>query len=291
MALTREYYYEKYVLIDEWVENEPAEYIEQKVIKTDEVLYEASPNEDYLWFDFSSIPASRISEVNLDFAVVPDGDNGFKLELAGEHPEIPYPRDCDLAFNFETGYRYFYGYSAYRYFDHPTPVYAITDGIFTEYRTTYFDVADTRADSFTWCKWGIFEIEFDAVYRMTLKEKQMYRIQERGEYIETIIAAEGAYPLDGAQDGFWWVRKAEYTLEPPELNYPEPIAEMTIQLIDLSLLLYQEKLMILAIIKQDYVLVFGLIFKYNYFQLIQEIHLMAGFIIQVLLGNHFQQAV
>jgi len=225
--MIREYYYEKYELIDEWVETEPSEYVDTKMVKTDEVEKEESPHEDYLWFDYRNAPNTVIGRnVYLDYEIAPDGDSGYKLELAGERPRIPQPSNCQLSFNFETGARHHYGFSAYRYFDHPTPVYAITDGIFTEYRTTYFDVSDTRADSQQWCSWGIFEAELDAVYRMTLKEKEMYRIQLKGDYIETIIGEEGEYPEDGIQNGYWWVRQEEYKLEAPELIYPEAISKI-----------------------------------------------------------------
>ena len=55
-------------------------------------------------------------------------------------------------------------------------------------------------------------------YNLTNNTKQIYTAscdaypwEDQGTYISTVIAADGTYPDDGSQSGYWWVKGARYT--------------------------------------------------------------------------------
>lgn len=50
---------------------------------------------------------------------------------------------------------------------------------------------------------------------------KVYNVGVKGDLLETDLIKPNTYPVDGIQDGYWWVRKEPYTYPPPILISPE----------------------------------------------------------------------
>ena len=55
----------------------------------------------------------------------------------------------------------------------------------------------------------------------TIDTYEIYKHQNRGELLEEDIILNHTYPVNGAKNGYWWIRKGKYTIPAPAIISPD----------------------------------------------------------------------
>ncbi|SDM21168.1 hypothetical protein [Halarsenatibacter silvermanii] len=211
--VTRYYYWDKYDLFEEWVDHEPGEYVDTRSVNTGGLSREHFKS----WEVFSQ-DSSRISFMTLGAKA-----GSSKVELSGDNPKLTGRLDEDRfpEFNFSVNristemYR-----SSAKVYYHESGNSFRPSGDILEADISWIRVYDKRWDSW-FTDWRISHIRVENIKKLSLEKKTEYKTRDIGNWLETVLAPSGTYPRKGSQGGYWWVRGKEYTIEIPELIYPE----------------------------------------------------------------------
>lgn len=192
-----QYWYDKYALIQEYVEStEPGSF----KIQTENVLTEDLGEyaitvtiSDNFWFHnhFKTAYDVKTKTQYGDF-------NACELILSGEEKPIGDVHGQDVFYKFDT-----ITYNRQRH-----------TGLF-EYRV-YSKIIIPR-DPLP----PTITVDLQIMKRVYLEEISIFERNAPGGLLEKDLILDDSYPIDGPKNGYWWTRKGLYTIPPPILISPQ----------------------------------------------------------------------
>jgi len=218
--VTKYYYWRKFELNEEWVDSEPDEYIDTRTGATGQVIRQ---NYDPSWIVFDNLGdyVTRMNEFRTDYSVS-ETSSGYSLGRSGVTPTITSTTTDRPNFNFQAEFDHGLSYTGW--YNSNENIYFYHNGNLIEADINWFRTYDRKWDS-TFNRWQFSHWSLNNLRKMSLAEKQQWLVREIGDWIDTVLAPAGSYPIEGEQGGYWWIRGEEYTIEIPELIYPDIGAE------------------------------------------------------------------
>ena len=193
-----QYYYDKHNINEFWDTQDVNSIDTEIIIENTETKTSVSGDryEDF----YPDVYSTCMFEDNYD--VVVDFSKGsydsYKLDINGNCVEVINSDTINAKLNVDVGDK----------------LYDYENGVLVEYELKDYLLKNYGAGS-------IIDYKLDSMIVTRLNEIELldeytiYLNQEKGTYIETVVADDGTYPEDGVQNGYWWVKttKPEVTLD------------------------------------------------------------------------------